>query len=122
MQEIFQHTERIKKEVTGKIAEQGQQMSAMKDEYKEVKLEATKAVVQQQQQVVYAAPPVPQAPQVSVDDLNTLKKMIFEMKEFTMQTDGFVRTQLLTKLEINNTAIEDFHQSIKNLNNKHKSY
>ena len=47
MQEIFQHTERIKKEVTGKIAEQGQQMSAMKDEYKEVKLEATKAVVQQ---------------------------------------------------------------------------
>ena len=59
---------------------------------------------------------------MSVDDLNTLKKMIFEMKEFTMQTDGFVRTQLLTKLEINNTAIEDFHQSIKNLNNKHKSY
>lgn len=42
MQEIFQHTERIKKEITGKISEQSQQMNAMKDEYKEVKLEATK--------------------------------------------------------------------------------
>ncbi len=48
--------------------------------------------------------------------------MIFEMKEFTMQTDNFVRGQLLTKLEINNTAIEDFHQSIRNLTNKHSLY
>jgi hypothetical protein len=62
MQEIFQHTERIKKEITGKISEQSQQMSAMKDEYKEVKLEATKVQVQQQQQVAYQAPPVPQVP------------------------------------------------------------
>lgn len=54
--------------------------------------------------------------------MNTLKKMIFEMKDFTVQTDNFVRGQLLTKLEINNTAIEDFHQSIRNLTNKHNLY
>ncbi len=54
--------------------------------------------------------------------MNTLKKMIFEMKEFTMQTDNFVRDKILTKIELNNTAVEDVAQQIKNLGNKYSLY
>ncbi len=44
------------------------------------------------------------------------------MKEFTMQTDNFVREKILTKIELNNTAVEDVAQQIKNLGNKYSLY
>jgi hypothetical protein len=30
-------------------------------------------------------------PEVTLDDMNTLKRMIFEMKDFSVQTDNFVK-------------------------------
>jgi hypothetical protein len=47
---------------------------------------------------------------VSLDDINKIKKMIFEIKDFTMQTDNFVRENVLSKIELNNTAVEDVGQ------------
>lgn len=47
-----------------------------------------------------------------------MKRMLFEMKDFTTQTDNFVRQNLLAKVDINNTAIEDTNQGVKNLSNK----
>jgi len=49
-------------------------------------------------------------PEVSLEDLNTLKKMIFEMKDFSVQTDNYVRNTVMAKLELNNTAVEDVAQ------------
>jgi rRNA maturation endonuclease Nob1 len=49
----------------------------------------------------------PKPIEVTSEDINILKRMIFEMKDFTIATDNFVRQNLLTKLEINNTSIED---------------
>lgn len=64
----------------------------------------------------------PKPIEVTTEDINILKRMIFEMKDFTIATDNFVRQNLLTKLEINNTSIEDVNQTIKNLNNKYVMY
>jgi hypothetical protein len=61
-------------------------------------------------------------PEVTIEDMNILKRMIFEMKDFTTQTDNFVRQNLLTKLDLNNTAIEDTNQSIRTLSNKWNSF
>lgn len=61
-------------------------------------------------------------PEVTLEDLNIMKRMIFEMKDFTAQTDNFVRQTLITKLEININGIEDVNNVVKNLNNKYNSY
>lgn len=58
-------------------------------------------------------------PEVTIEDINIMKRMIFEIKDFTVQTDNFVRANLLTKLEINNTSIEDMNTIVKNLNSKY---
>lgn len=84
----------------------------MKGEYENISKET--AV---QKEVVEIKPP-----EVTMEDMNIMKRMIFDMKEFTIQTDNFVREKLLTKLEINNTAVEDVHTLVKNLNAKYGAF
>lgn len=86
MQEIFQHTERVKREVMAKIAEQTTQISEMKGEYENIvhkEVEVSKAPEMKTAEV--------KPPEVTLEDLNIMKRMIFEMKDFTIQTDNFVR-------------------------------
>ena len=41
--------------------------------------------------MLQAAAMAQKPPEVSLEDLNTIKKMIFEMKDFSVQTDNYVR-------------------------------
>ncbi len=64
----------------------------------------------------------PKPAEVTMEDMNILKRMIFEMKDFVSQTDNFVRQNLLTKLELNNTSVEDISQQMKNTANRYLAF
>lgn len=64
----------------------------------------------------------PKEPEVTKEDINILKRMIFEMKDFTVQTDNFVRQQLLTKVELTATGVEDTNQVVKNIHSKYAGF
>ena len=44
------------------------------------------------------------------------------MKDFSVQTDNYVRNTMMAKLELNNTAVEDVAQQIKTLGSKYNYY
>jgi hypothetical protein len=44
------------------------------------------------------------------------------MKDYSVQTDNFVKQNVMTKLELNNTAVEDVVQQIKTLSSKYNYY
>jgi len=60
--------------------------------------------------------------EVTLEDMNTMKRMFFEMKDNVKETDNFVRQNLLTKVELLSTGIEDVNIVVKNLGNKYNSY
>jgi hypothetical protein len=82
MSEIFQHTEKIKRDVMGKISETSSALTDLRGE-QETALKVMESVK------VEAVKPI--EPEVTLEDLNIMKRMIFEMKDFTTQTDNFVR-------------------------------
>ena len=110
MQKIFQRTEIIKKDVMAKIAENSSVLALMKGEQENIKGEVKK--------IDFA----PKVQEVTLENINIMKPLIFEIKDFTLQKDNFVRQNLLTKVEINSTLIEDINTMIKNLNNKYSQY
>ena len=61
-------------------------------------------------------------PDMSSADIKELKKMILEMRETLNQTDTFVKGNLLTKIELLSTGLEDANTVTKNLENKYNSY
>ena len=124
MQEIFQHTERIKKDITSKIAETKSELSQeMKGISEDIsKTDNYKSNSAAEIAMIQAAAMAQKPPEVSLEDLNTIKKMIFEMKDFSVQTDNYVRQAVMTKMEINNTAVEDVVQQIKTLGAKNGFY
>lgn len=79
MQEIFQHTEKVKKDVMAKVSEQNNVFAQIKGEVANMQGEVKK--------VEYD----PKPPEVTMEDLNIMKRMIFEIKDFTTATDSFVR-------------------------------
>jgi transcriptional regulator with AAA-type ATPase domain len=82
MSEIFQHTEKIKRDVMDKISETSSALTDLRGE-QETALKVMESVK------VDAVKPI--EPEVTLEDLNIMKRMIFEMKDFTTQTDNFVR-------------------------------
>jgi len=109
MQEIFQHTEKIKKDVSSKIAEQTSIFAEMKGEFEKFEADVPK---------VEPIKPV----EVTAEEMGIMKRMIYDIKEFTTQTDNFVRQNMLTKIDIYNTSVEDVSQSVKNLSGKYGYY
>ena len=109
MQEIFQHTEKIKKDVGSKIAEQTSIFAEMKGELEKFEADVPK---------VEPIKPV----EVTAEEMGIMKRMIYDIKEFTTQTDNFVRQNMLTKIDIYNTSVEDVSQSVKNLSGKYGYY
>jgi len=64
----------------------------------------------------------PKPVEVTMEDMNIMKRMIFEIKDFVSQTDNFVRQNLLTKLELNNTSVEDISQQMKTTANRYLAF
>lgn len=126
MSEIFQHTERIKKEVHSKISETGNLVTQLKGEQENLRNETFTNLnsVQQatQQAALQAAAMQVKQPDMSSADIKELKKMIVDMRETLLQTDNFVKGNLLTKIELLSTGLEDANTVNKNLENKYNSY
>ena len=89
MSEIFQHTERIKKEVTSKISETGNMVSQLKGEQENLRVETLNNLTSVQQVTQAAVSYKPS--EVSLEDMDTMKRMFFEMKDNVRETDNYVR-------------------------------
>ena len=98
--------------MSAKIADTRSELtSEMKGQYDELaKTDVHKSSAAAEIAMLQIAAQAQKPPEVSLDDINKIKKMIFEIKDFTMQTDNFVRENVLSKIELNNTAVEDVGQ------------
>ena len=95
-------------------------VSLLKGEQENLRVETLNNLtsVQQVTQAQVATKPS----EVTLEDMNTMKRMFFEMKDNVKETDNFVRQNLLTKVELLSTGIEDVNIVVKNLGNKYNSY
>lgn len=56
---------------------------------------------------------------VTIDDVQLIRKSIFEIRDISRETDEYLRQTLAAKVELHATKLEDCDTLLSNLNSKY---
>ncbi|CDW71591.1 UNKNOWN [Stylonychia lemnae] len=106
--ELSSYIEKFKKDFILKYNEQTREFTALKQEFQQNReemreIEKKKAMV-------------------TMDDLQVLRKIVFEMRDQFKETEDIVQQSMSVKIELHSTKIEDITNLISNLNSKYSQF